>query len=331
MNIHRISLPLVKALKTGGGDFETRHIALVEVEVEGTVGWGEVAPLPSWGTETIDEACASLEKGHAAGPASEFALDCARFDAVARARELPLWKFLARHFEQSISTPEVVLNGTVGSATIDETLADTAELVEAGFSTVKFKVGKRSWNQDVKRIGAVRAAHPELVIRLDANQAWSLNEARHALSAFEKFQVEYVEEPSRGGYDAFRQLAPRVGIALAADETVRNIDQARRLIAEELVNVVVLKPMVLGAISRTVEIIEFAREHRVDVVLTSAIDSAVGRTATAHLAAAMGIKRACGLATGSWLEKDVGPVEQGPVWYLDESSGIGFVPQVKPL
>lgn len=326
MKIHRVSLPLTRPLKTGRSTIEDRDVAIIEFVHEGHTGWGEAASLESWGTESLDEAIAALEAGESAGPASEFALDCARYDAMARAAGMPLWKLLALEFDQSISTPEVVLNATVGSGSIDETLDAVRVAVDAGFTTIKFKVGVRSWNLDVDRIAAVRERHPDLRIRLDANQAWALNEARHALSAFENFEIEYVEEPAAGGYDAFRQLAPRVDIPLAADETVRNIDQARRLIEESLVEVIVLKSMTLGAMKKTVEIVEFAREKGVDAVLTSSIDSAVGRTATAHLAAALGIKRACGLATGTWFARDVGPIVEGAVWYLAESPGLGFTP-----
>src|SRR5205807_6047047 len=91
-----------------------------------------------------------------------------------------------------------------------------AELVRQGFRCVKVKVGA---GDDVARVKAVRTAvGPEVAVRLDANGAWSLDEAVRKLDALVPAQPELIEEPVRG-LGALRELRARTSLALAIDES----------------------------------------------------------------------------------------------------------------
>lgn len=333
-DVHRVSLPLKKPLKTGAFSMTSREVALVSIEHDGCRGWGEVAALEGWGTESLGDAMEWLQSHSALDevpetlPATRVAVQTARLDLKARLKGVPLWKTMAAEFDSSVSVLEIRLNATVGAVDLKQTLRQVERAVDAGFRTVKLKVGAANWRQDVDRVSAVRSTFGDLELRLDANRAWTLNEARHALKAMEHLEIAYVEEPAAGGYDAFRQLAPRVRVDLAADETVSNADEARRLISEDFVGALVLKPSVLGGHDVVANLVAAARDAGIASVITSSIDSAVGRSASAHLAAALGIKQACGLATGGWFERDVGPVVDGPVWHLNSDPGLGFEPDL---
>jgi len=185
-----------------------------------------------------------------------------------------------------------------------ETVRAARDAVNAGFGTLKIKVGAREIATDAGRIEAIRSeVSGTLRLRADANGAWSRREANLAVDALTG--LEYVEQPlpadDLAGHADLRDRA-----VVAIDETL--VDHAVSEIVEAgAADVVILKPMVLGGIDRAWDAGMRAREAGIDPVVTTTIDGAVARTAAVHLAAALGVERACGLATADRLETDLTP------------------------
>jgi len=172
---------------------------------------------------------------------------------------------------------------------------------------------------DVARVAAVRAAlGPTGRVRVDANAAWTLAEARAALEALAPFDLEYAEQPCASLEDLAALRGH--GVLIAADESIRKAADPLRVALAGAADLVVLKVAPLGGVARALEV---ARACGLPVVVSSALDTSVGIAAGVALAAALpDLPYACGLATASLLAGDVvrpsldghgGSIAAGPV------------------
>jgi o-succinylbenzoate synthase len=180
--------------------------------------------------------------------------------------------------------------------------AVAAAAVAAGARALKMKVGSNDLETDLGRIAAVRLAIGEdATIRIDANRLWSLDTAKAAMPDLETLGVELIEEPTKDPKDmrALRCMGP----AIAADESVRTPAELAALIDSGWVDAVVLKPMIIGAPERAVEMARTAAGAGLGVMVTTTLESWVGRRCALHIAAAVpeDARLACGLMTGAWL------------------------------
>jgi O-succinylbenzoate synthase len=172
---------------------------------------------------------------------------------------------------------------------------------ELGCRTVKIKVGD---DGDVSRVEAVRAAvdavAPGCQLRLDANGAWGPEEAIARLRLLEPFGLEYVEQPCR---TAEETLAVRraVDVPIAVDELVRQAGDPAGVRVAEFADLAIVKVGPIGGVRRALAV---AAAVGVPVVVSGALDSAVGLAAGVALAAALP-PRASGLGTGALLAADV--------------------------
>lgn len=174
--------------------------------------------------------------------------------------------------------------------------------------TVKIKVAERGHTlaDDVARVSAARdylgAAGR---IRIDANGAWNVDEAEHALRALERFDLEYVEQPcaSIPELAELRGRIHRMGIPIAADESVRKAADPLAVARSGAADILVIKCAPLGGVAAALKIIE---QTGLPVVVSSALESSVGLAAGLELAARIPeLQFDCGLATASLLAGDV--------------------------
>lgn len=174
-----------------------------------------------------------------------------------------------------------------------------------GCSTIKVKVG-RSLADDEARVVAVRdaldTAGVDGRIRLDANAAWSLDQAVPALRRLTFYGIEYVEQPCADLTDVIA-LRESVDVPVAVDEIIRLSRAPESLDLVGRVDYAILKPMTLGGAHATLRI---ARQLGVPVVVSGSLDSAVGlSTCLAAAAALPDLPLASGLGTGSLFERDL--------------------------
>ncbi len=236
--------------------------------VRGPSGWGESSPLPGY-------------------PVSQ-----ARCDAAAI--EASLLGF--PEGKRDVIPVNTLIAETEVTAAVDRAVA----AVEDGYRTLKLKVGD---DQDVERVMAVRKAVGDgVALRLDANGAWDVAEAQHRIQAFAEAGPEYIEEPVVG-LEAMAKLRPDVTVKIAADESVRNIDDVYRMVTLGAADVLILKVQACGGVLAA---LRWAEAAQVPVVVTSMLETSVGIAAGLALAAALpDLPYACGLATASLLAADV--------------------------
>ncbi|SDH74203.1 o-succinylbenzoate synthase [Agrococcus jejuensis] len=192
-----------------------------------------------------------------------------------------------------------------------------------GCRTVKVKVAERGQTlaDDVARVREVRTLLPDARIRVDANGGWNVDEAETAIRALERLDLEYAEQPCATVPELaeLRSRVHRMGVPIAADESVRKASDPLAVVAAGAADVLVVKAQPLGGVRRALAIVA---EAGLPAVVSSALDTSVGLSQGAALAAALPeLPYDCGLGTGALLEQDVA----GPLLPVDGSIPVGRV------
>jgi O-succinylbenzoate synthase len=242
--------------------------------LRGPAGWGEFSPF--W--EYPDEEClAWLRSAYEAA-----------FDG---------WPTTLRH--------QIPVNCTVPAVGPEQAAAIVA--ASNGCRTAKVKVAEsgQSFAADVDRVAAVRdALGPSGKVRIDVNGGWSVEQARERIATLDRFDLEYVEQPCRS-VEELAAVRRAVDVPIAADESIRRAEDPLRVKAAEAADIAVLKVQPLGGVRACLDV---AERIGLPVVVSSALESAVGIAAGLALAAALPeLPYACGLATGALLDNDVVP------------------------
>lgn len=333
-------LPLHQPWASARGEFVVREGWLVRLVADaGLIGYGDCAPLPQAGTESMDSAVAWLSDWAATlpglplevaldrimassveAPAACCGLETALLDLQAQQAGLPLARWLNSRSSAAVKVNAVL--GGLDSQAIERALAAVAE----GYSVLKFKVGLAAGFEEIPLLHDLARRLPAgISFRLDANCAWNEREAEGFLGALAGLPVESVEDPlDHPNMVSWLRLQAKVSFPLAADESLR-IMGTDTVSTRSPVRRVVLKPMVLGGLATALALARRAHEANVECVVTTTVDSAVGVTSALHLAAAVANDLAHGLATSAWLARDVGmvpPVVDG-VLRLEGVPGLG--------
>jgi O-succinylbenzoate synthase len=169
-----------------------------------------------------------------------------------------------------------------------------------GARTAKVKVAEpgQTLDDDVARVDAVRALVP--TVRVDANGAWTVDQATAAAAVLGP--LEYLEQPC-ATVEELAQLRRRVDVPIAADESIRKAGDPLAVVRAGAADIAVLKVAPLGGISAMLKI---AAQIDIPVVVSSALDSAVGIAVGLAAAAALpNLDHACGLGTGRLFAEDV--------------------------
>ncbi|MDP3950026.1 o-succinylbenzoate synthase [Microbacterium sp.] len=200
----------------------------------------------------------------------------------------------------------IPVNATVPAVSAEKVAGVLARF--PGCRTVKIKVADpgQTLSDDIARVRAVRdALGPEGRVRIDANGAWNVDEAEHAIHALAGFDLEYAEQPC-ATVDELAELRTRVkymGIPIAADESIRKAEDPLAVARAGAADLIVIKAQPLGGLTRALQIVVAAG---LPAVVSSALDTAVGLSQGAALAAALPhLDYDCGLGTGALFVEDV--------------------------
>jgi len=211
------------------------------------------------------------------------ALDIAIHDVQGKWLGLPLHDLIGGRRRAEV---EVCKN--VGVSSPEESALAAAALVEAGYRTLKVRVGADLEAED-DRIAAIRAAAgPATRIRLDANQAWDPHEAVVAINRLAAHGLEAVEQPCH-----FRDVrgaaavAGRVAVPLIADEGFWTVHDARELLVAGAAQVLHLYLGKCGGIRPALRLMALADAFRADVTLGERIPLGIALAAHLHVAAAL--------------------------------------------
>jgi len=305
-DLYRYSLAFAYPVVLKGATLRHREGLLLRLTGDdGSEGWGETAPLPGFSDESPDQAAEQLRRfagsmmsrgatGDWVDPHGEFARDLDRIAPSARfGIELAVWNLYVASSGRTLPelvkpTPRAVVsvNGLLSGSPV-EVLEEARRIREAGYLSVKLKVGARAIADDV---ALVRALDAELgsgiYLRLDANRAWGYEEAAEFVGGAAGVRFEYVEEPLA---DSTRlpEFSREFGVPVALDESLVGME-LEALEEHRYARAFVLKPTLLGGISRTLLVAEQALRLGVTPVVSSAYESGVGTAALVALAASIG-------------------------------------------
>ena len=302
-------LPLRRPWQTSRGTLNERHGRLRRLtDDDGRTGWGDCAPLPEFG---IDEAAATA-----------FAEESAALDLAAQRAGLPLDAWLSGR----APVASVAVNASFGPiSTVDRNRL--AQAVAAGFTVAKLKAGVAPVDDEIAALHRLAATlPPTLRLRLDANRAWPLAAARRFVAAGAGLPIDGLEEPLADPDPAqLTSLQAAANFPLAIDESIHLLDA--NFFRHPPVRRLVLKPARHGGLLASTELALRARASGLEVVVTSALESACGIATLAHLAAAVAPEAVHGLATGDWLAGDAGlrPRIVDGRMRLPAGDGIGFM------
>lgn len=243
-----------------------RELALFQ----GPAGWGEFGPFVEYpAPEAATWLASAIEAAYTAAP-------------VVRRDRIPI----------NATVP------AVDAAQVPEVLARFA-----GARTAKVKVAEpgQTLADDAARVNAVRALVP--TVRVDANGGWTVEEAAAAAAALTADgPLEYLEQPCRTVAE-LAELRSRVAVPIAADESIRKADDPLHVVRAGAADIAVVKVAPLGGVR---PLLGIAAQIDIPVVVSSALDSAVGIARGLYAAAALPqLEHACGLGTGGLFVEDV--------------------------
>jgi O-succinylbenzoate synthase len=202
----------------------------------------------------------------------------------------------------------VAINGTIPA--LNEP-ADLKRVVDSfpGVSSFKVKVGN-DLAKDLARVNVIRNLQPQAKIRIDVNGLWSVDQAEAFLSAVG--DIEYVEQPC-ATIEELRELKSRTSVKIVGDEALRKAADPFAIDFTGAIDYLMLKVQPLGGIKRAHAL---AEHHNLPVVVSSALESAIGINYGLTLAASFETMNFnCGLGTGSLLAADVAhlPIVDGKI------------------
>ncbi len=250
-------------------------------------------------------------------PEWAYAFELACLDLLGQRRDLSIARLLCEAPQTHVRVHALVSDAV-----------SAQDAARRGVGAVKFKVGARLLEEDVLRVGAVRAAIGNKVgLRLDANGAWSPQTALRAMRLLAAFTPEWLEQPvpadDVAGLKALRDA--RI-MPIAADEAAGDAARLDCILTTSAADIVVLKPMAMGGLLTCQRWQRVAAERGVRSVVTHALESGVGRLGALHLAAALpDAESICGL--GGALDGDIiaAAVQHNDLCEVPTTCGLGAV------
>jgi O-succinylbenzoate synthase len=259
---------------------------------DGGVGWGEIAPLPGFGSETLEEAIAfcrdcgdTVTDSHIDSipdrfRASQFGFEMAREQLVARG-----W-----HPPQKLISAQLLPTGS----------AALSELENNGKGAFKWKIGVSAIDRELAIFERLlEKLSPGATLRLDANGGLTWEEANQWLQECDAAGIEFLEQPlPPREFEAMRQLSDRYRTPIALDESVATLSQLQECYHRGWRSIAVIKAAIAGSPSR---LRQFCHNCAIDTVFSSVFETEIGRNAALSLASELQRHPyAVGFGTTNW-------------------------------
>jgi O-succinylbenzoate synthase len=301
IELRMIGLPLVRPFRTSFGEETEKRCVLVRIETSGGRGWGEcvAGPSPDY-LDEFNEGCWLVIREHlapalfAAGDVTaegfgelvdkvrghrmaKAALEMALLDAELRERAVSLASHLGA------VTERVRCGVSVGIQPTTEGLLEQVDgYLAEGYQRIKLKIEP---GLDVERVSAVREAHPDILLSVDANQAYTMDDVP-TLRALDPFDLLMVEQPlSYVDLWEHAKLARLISSPICLDESIRCAADARSALEMGSCTIVNIKQGRVGGLMESVRIHDAARDLGAPVWCGGMLETGIGRAANLALAA----------------------------------------------
>jgi O-succinylbenzoate synthase len=319
IRLQRYELKLVKPLIIKGHTLDKRNgLIITLIDFDGHIGYGDIAPLPFLHHETMDEAIRKtlqitksfigMDCPNEITRFSGLLMDSDRktiFPSVLFGIEMALFDLYLQQSEHiRLDHISVPICGLINTASQDF-CSELEDIIGQEYSAIKIKVGHNEIADEVEKIRfSKEMAQDRIIIRLDANRAWTLKEATAFCDGIGPEGIEYIEEPVKQVSDQKRFVVQN-DIHLAIDETLleERIDLAYEL---EHISAFVIKPGLAGGFDGIDNLIEIARRNDITPVLSSTFQSGVAIRSLLLFAGFKGLfDIPIGVDTLKWFAEDV--------------------------
>lgn len=292
-------------------------IRLACTEAPAVVGWGECGPVAGLSIDDrpdflaqVEDICTTINQGAELAtlalehlPSVAFALECAQLD-VQQGGTLRLFDTPWTRGESALPT-----HGLIWMGSQEDILRQIEQKAQQGYRCIKMKVRALPLTQELQLLRTIRQHFPasEFELRLDANGAWTPNEALRCLELLAQFDVRFLEQPIQpgrfqpDGVAAMATICAQSPIALGLDEELIgiNLGGIESLLDEIRPQHLVLKPTQLGGLAATEAWIAAAETRGIEWWINSALESNVGLNAICQWLSSRDPERVHGLGTGS--------------------------------
>lgn len=303
----RLRVPLITPFKTALREVDHSDDLVLMIDTDdGRTGYGSApataritgdthgAILDAWrlhlepllrGRDIADlnRLVADLHEALMHNSSAKAAVEIALYDLFAQSHDVPLYRILGG------GPSELRTDLTISVDHADKMIADCEDAIARGFDALKIKVGRQP-DEDIERIRAVNAAVAgRASLRLDVNQGWS---SRHTVQMLESLEaegieLELVEQPVKAGdLGGMAFIAARVRTPLMADESVFVAKDVVRLVERRAADIVNIKLMKAGGISRALRIADLCEELGLTCMMGCMLEGPIGVAAAAHVASA---------------------------------------------
>lgn len=328
------TLKLKKPFFTARTEIRERNGFILRlIDPGGFEGIGDCCPFPEFGSESIEDVENVLSDFNLKVIIDESEFEKSINSCLANYNKLPA---LRHGLEQAIiniicnknkTTIDILLNiklqkqvnvnAAIGFMSVEESVTAAKILIEKGFTTIKLKIGRSDFEEDFSVIKLIRETLGDNIkLRIDSNGNWKLEEAIINLEELEKFDIEYAEQPVINLSD-YIDLKKKTNIPLAPDESIRSVKDAKEFIKSGVVSYLILKPMMMGGLLPTLEIINQAVAENITPVITSSFESGVGKTNAVIAAASVKANVAHGLGVTDYFVNDITndhfPIKSGKI------------------
>ena len=289
-----LKTPFKTALRT------TTHVEFVRVYVEcdnGFVGIGEAPATKVITGEDIDDILASigstrelfltlspqkaLTKLHFTkiGSSAKAALDMAFVQLLSFEAQKPLYDY----FGATDLTP-LQTDVTISLNAVDEMLHDAIKAYNEGMKLLKVKVGS-DITHALKVVKDMAVALPNATILVDANQAWSLEDSLFFIQNTQGIQIELIEQPViASDLNGLKMITKYSNIPILADESAFDLEDVKKVFESCSADMINIKFMKCGGVSKAIEILEYAREKKIPCMLGSMLEGPTSINMALHLA-----------------------------------------------
>ena len=348
IQIGKVSIPLKKPFKTALRQVTSAEDIIIKVIANtGEIGFGNAPPTAVITGDSQDSIIAAirdtlgpkiigleidnlegimtaLDGGMLHNHSAKAALDIAVYDLFGKCFGIPLYKLFGGYCRSMETDLTISLNAP------EEMVRDSLEAVAEGYTALKLKVGNEP-ALDIKRVQAIRSAvGRDIKIRLDANQGWSAKEAVRTIRRFEAdgLDIELIEQPVKAhDFEGLKYVTDHVETDIMADESAFGPFEVFQLLGMRACDLLNIKLMKAGGLHNALKIANFAETLGVQCMMGCMLESKVGITAAASLAAGKKIVTRTDLDAAVLLAED--PVVGGVSFcknqlLISEAPGLGI-------
>lgn len=298
---------------TSRGILRTKETWFLVLEQKGKVGYGEtglfrglsIDDVPNY-EEKLSWVCKNINLGvkkllieTVCFPSIQFGLEQAFLSLKSNN---PFELFPSKFTKSNASIP---INGLIWMGDKSFMKSQILEKLKAGFSCIKMKIGAINFDTEVSLLKYIRKefSASDVELRVDANGAFSPNEALDKLQVLSALNLHSIEQPiSQGQIKEMAELCLKSPLPIALDEELIGVFSSvkkREIIKTIKPHYIILKPSLVGGFSGTKEWIDVAEENNVEWWITSALESNIGLNAIAQFTYILNSKLPQGLGTGS--------------------------------